>query len=107
LSHLPELDGLARTLTVLFPWGSLLLAVASTTAQLDGVRRLCHECASFEAVFGCDCERERAESQRLGLPELTGEYLCRDLSARFLVAGFRTTTIEQLAPADPRAMRTT
>jgi 16S rRNA (adenine(1408)-N(1))-methyltransferase len=65
-----ELFGLASSLTVLLPWGSLLRAVAA--GEVDGLARLCREGASLVVVFS-DVEPEEG------------------LIARYAAAGFHVS----------------
>lgn len=53
LAHAPgDLDGLASSLTVLLPWGSLLSCVARAGPELRQLRGLCTQKATVHFVFG-------------------------------------------------------
>ena len=90
IEHLPpELDGVADEVHVHFPWGSLLRAVATGERDvLRNVRRICSPGALLEVVLGLDPERDRSEIERLGLPELDGDYLANQLAGCYQSAGF-------------------
>ena len=66
-----ELSGLADTLTVLLPWGSLLAAVARPDgAALRALCGLCQSGARVRVLFGYGAETERAAMRELALPRL-------------------------------------
>jgi 16S rRNA (adenine(1408)-N(1))-methyltransferase len=69
LDELPEpFAGTASSLTVLFPWGSLLQAVAS--GDEGGLRKLaacCRPGATIEVVTAIDAAADAGELARLGL----------------------------------------
>lgn len=103
-----ELAGVADRVTVLFPWSSLLRAVAAPDVELlANVRGLCRTGATLEVVLGYDCERERTQVDRLALPELTEEYLTRELPPRYRDAGFRVQRVEALTHEALRALPST
>jgi 16S rRNA (adenine(1408)-N(1))-methyltransferase len=82
----PELEGIADSLVVLLPWGSLLQAVAAPeVAVLAGLARLCKPRAELRVVFGYDPSIEGAVAA--ALPPLTVEHM-RALPARYAEAGF-------------------
>ena len=86
-----ELDGVADELHVHFPWGSLLRAVATgDVVVLRNLRRICSTGALLEIVIGLDPVRDRAEMERLGLTELSLEFVDRELIPNYAAAGFQT-----------------
>jgi 16S rRNA (adenine(1408)-N(1))-methyltransferase len=91
IEELPdELDGIASEMHIQFPWGSLLRGVALEEQQvLKGLRRLCRDNALLEVIIGVDAERDQSELRRLGLPELSGEYLENKLAPAYEADGFR------------------
>lgn len=104
----PELAGTADRVTVLFPWGSLLRAVVlPDVGLLANVRGLCRPGAVLEVVLGYDCERERAEVDRLALPELTERHFARELPSRYRDAGFRVHHVDALTRDYLRALPST
>jgi len=99
-----ELDGLAGHISVLFPWGSLLRAVAlPDPCVLAGIRRLARPGATLEAVFSYDGDRESAEVARLGLPPVSTSRL----AAAYAESGFGLTALDTLSAADLKAIPST
>ena len=90
MEQLPsELSGLAGEIYVLFPWGSLLRAVAcGDVVVLKGLRRICTPGALLQILVGLDVEKDRSEIRRLRLPELSREYVETTLLPRYREAGF-------------------
>ncbi len=58
-------------------------------------------------MLGYDCGRERAEVERLGLPELTKAYLTGDLARGYRAAGFRVDAVERMTTDALRALPST
>ena len=84
-----ELTGIADEVHVQFPWGSLLKAVAMGDELILGnLRRLGRREARLEILIGFDPTRDRSELNRLGLPELSGEYLEQELVPAYEANGF-------------------
>jgi 16S rRNA (adenine(1408)-N(1))-methyltransferase len=93
-----ELQGVADRVTAILPWGSLLAALARPAVPvLRGVRGLCQPGAVLTVVLGIDRERDRAEADRLGLPELDEAYLEGDLATGYAAASFAIETVRGLA----------
>jgi len=87
-----ELDGVADELHVHFPWGSLLRAVATGEVEvLRKLRRICSAGALFEVVIGLDPVRDRAEVERLEIPELSLQQIDAVLRGKYAAAGFAIT----------------
>jgi 16S rRNA (adenine(1408)-N(1))-methyltransferase len=81
-----ELAGIAGHVTVLFPWGSLLRAVAGPDpAVLAGIRRLCRAGASLEVTLGYDAVDAKGTA---GLAPLSRERLDDDVLPAYREAGF-------------------
>jgi 16S rRNA (adenine(1408)-N(1))-methyltransferase len=84
-----ELEGVAGELTVLFPWGSLLRAVAAPEAAvLAGMRRVCASGATIRIALALPLERESASFARAGLEAISEEHLRRGLVGAYAGAGF-------------------
>jgi 16S rRNA (adenine(1408)-N(1))-methyltransferase len=84
-----EFDGVADEIHVHFPWGSLLRGVATgDAAVLRSLRKAAADGCMLELIIGIDPERDRAEVERLGLPELTPVVLHTYLIPRYREAGF-------------------
>lgn len=108
VENLPaELDGVADEVHVHFPWGSLLGAVAAGDAEvLCNLRRVCAPNCLLEVVIGVDPARDRAELERLGLPELSPSYLETVLAQKYSRAGFDVTETGSLSQADWSRLQT-
>lgn len=84
-----ELDGSADEIHIHFPWGSLLRAVAvGDEAVLTSLRRICAPECVLEIIIGVDQERDKTEIARLGIPELSSEYIVNILMPRYKAIGF-------------------
>lgn len=84
-----ELNGLVSDITVLFPWGSLLKAVATTDEQfLAGLKRISAPGARFKALFSLEPTIEKKVMESFGLPSLSSESLDL-LKAAYVRAGFK------------------
>ena len=84
-----ELTGIADEVHIQFPWGSLLKAVATgDELVLKNLRRLCRGKAQLNIIIGLDASRDQSELRRLGLPELSAEYLARMLIPAYKANGF-------------------
>ena len=103
-----ELDGIADEVHVLFPWGSLLRAVAAgDAAALAGLRRICTPDARLRVVIGLDADRDRSELERLGLEPLSLPYIDSVLAARYRDAGFDVIARDVLSPAEWHSLHST
>ncbi len=102
-----ELNGVADEIHIHFPWGSLLKAVASgDEAVLAALGRIAaHECM-LEIVIGIDEERDRSEIARLGLPDLSSEYLKHVLAPKYEKAGFEVLDYGSLDPSEWSRLKT-
>lgn len=97
----PELDGLADEIHIHFPWGSLLRAVLSADPSVLGnLRRACAPGCLLEIVVGLDPSRDRAEIERLQLPQLSKAYLAEILPEKYRAAGFDVLETGVLTPSD-------
>lgn len=84
-----ELAGLADTVSVNFPWGSLLDAlVRPDPTVLAALRRLSRDGGDLLALFNQSVFDDRAYADRLGLPELTDARVDEALRPAYLAAGF-------------------
>jgi 16S rRNA (adenine(1408)-N(1))-methyltransferase len=102
IENLPEeLNETADEIHIHFPWGSLLAAVAlCENRALAAVRRICAPGCILEIIIGIDQERDRAEIERLGLPQLSEEYLRKTLLVKYAAAGFEILESGALNPAE-------
>jgi 16S rRNA (adenine(1408)-N(1))-methyltransferase len=79
-----ELNTVADEIHVHFPWGSLLRSVAIGELRvLQGLRRLLVDGGLLEVVIAVDADRDRTEVQRLGLPNISLDYLTSVLEPRY------------------------
>jgi 16S rRNA (adenine(1408)-N(1))-methyltransferase len=106
LESLPcELSGLAGHLTVHFPWGSLLRAVALPDPDgLAEIARLCRPGADLEVTLSYDPRDTRIGE--LGLP-LTAEHVADVLPGVYREAGFRNVCIREMTAREAAALPTT
>ncbi|MGE3076476.1 MAG: hypothetical protein AB7N24_11395 [Dehalococcoidia bacterium] len=91
LGSVEELPGtfqeLANSVTVLFPWGSLLRAVAAPVDEdIERFAGLCAEGAAIDIVTAIDTEADKAELSRLGLAGFSVERMADCWSRGFHVA---------------------
>lgn len=84
-----ELSQVADEVRIQFPWGSLLKAVAiGDELILKSLRCLCRKEARLEVLISFDPARDGSELARLGLPELSREYLEQKLVPAYETNGF-------------------
>jgi 16S rRNA (adenine(1408)-N(1))-methyltransferase len=84
-----ELDEVADEVHIHFPWGSLLRVVAAgDETGLHNLRRICAPEGVLEIIMGLDPERDRSETERLGLKLLSTDYVDQELNSRYRAAGF-------------------
>lgn len=102
-----ELDAVADEIHIHFPWGSLLQAVACGESEiLKSLRKICGEDCLLEIVFGVDREKDKAEIERLELPEFSNEYLEKTLVLKYEAAGFRLLKKGILSATDRENLET-
>ena len=77
VENLPEeLDGIADTVWIILPWGSLLQGVVQGKAGvLSNIAKIMSQDAALKVFINYDIKYEPAEIERLGLPELTIDYV--------------------------------
>ncbi len=102
IENLPdELNAAADEIHIHFPWGSLLKAVSTGDRNaLRNLRRISAPDCLLEIIIGIDEQRDRAEIERLALPQLSTEYLQNVLTPKYRAAGFETIENGVLSPAD-------
>ena len=85
-----EFSETADEIHIHFPWGSLLKAVATADENvLTSLRRIAAPGCLLEIVIGIDRERDKAEVERLDIPDLTPIFLHSYLIPKYAAAGFR------------------
>jgi 16S rRNA (adenine(1408)-N(1))-methyltransferase len=102
IEELPtDLNDTANEIHIHFPWGSLLRAVATGDENaLRGLHRIGARGCLLEVVIGIDTERDRAEIERLALPDLSLNYIESVLTARYEQIGFEMREKGVLSIAD-------
>jgi 16S rRNA (adenine(1408)-N(1))-methyltransferase len=96
-----ELNAAADEIHIHFPWGSLLKAVAcGDTKVIGSLRRIAGVDCLLEIVIGIDPVRDRTEILRLGIPEITRDYVRQVLRKKYLDAGFELVDHRQLDVAE-------
>ncbi len=89
----------------MFPWGSLLAAVAGASeAALANIRRVCKTNARLTVVIGLDAVKDRTEIERLELPEAVEATPA--LGSYYTRAGFRLIEVEKMPTGDAAKFRT-
>ena len=85
-----ELVQLADAITVLFPWGALLQAVAVPEREaLHRLARIGKPGARVRFLYGYGIGREAAAVEELGLPALGGSSILRALERAYADAGLQ------------------
>lgn len=85
-----ELSGLADTLAVNFPWGSLLSALVRPDPEvLAGLRGLLKPGGELVMLLNQSVLDDRPYAERLGLPPLTDERFEEVVGPAYLAAGFQ------------------
>lgn len=96
-----EFARIASEIHINFPWGSLLRAVAPRDAAVLGsLRGIARPDAVLEILLGVDPERDRAELERLGVPEINTAYINTELASRYEAAGFSLVESRELEPCE-------
>ena len=88
LEHLPrELEGLAHTITINFPWGSLLKAlVTPDVGSLKAIAGLAQTNARFAVLINYSVFTDLDYAMRIGLPNLTPEFIQEVLKPNYAAA---------------------
>jgi 16S rRNA (adenine(1408)-N(1))-methyltransferase len=96
-----EFTGIASEIHINFPWGSLLRAAATGDAEiLKSVRGIARIGAALEILLGVDQERDRAELQRLGIPQIEASYIRSVVIPNYESAGFSLIEFRELASTE-------
>jgi 16S rRNA (adenine(1408)-N(1))-methyltransferase len=102
-----ELNGIADEIHINFPWGSLLRVVATGDQDiLRSLRRLVVPHGVLEIIIGLDPERDKAEIERLHIPDVTSESVCSKLISQFEIAGFELVESRRLDRSEWSCMET-
>ena len=102
VEELPEeFAGIADEIYINFPWGSLLRAVATgDLGVLASLNVVLKPKGTLKITAGIDPNRDRAELDRLGVPQIDLAYVEGSLSAAYGDAGFRMTDCCELAMSE-------
>jgi len=93
-----ELDGVANEVHIHFPWGSLLKGVATGDETImKNIHRICAPDAVLEVIIGVDHKRDATELRRLGISDLSKEFIATALTARYQDCGFEILEIGSYA----------
>lgn len=96
-----EFNGIADEIHIHFPWGSLLRAVATgDDAVLRSLRRIAAPGCLLEIIIGLDPELDRAQMEKLGVPDLTPTILHSFLIPKYIAAGFELRQCRSLDKAE-------
>ena len=102
-----EFESTADEIHIHFPWGSLLKAVSTADESvLSSLRKICAPRALLEIVIGIDLERDKAEVERLDIPELTPVFLHSYIFPKYAAAGFKLVEHGKLGPSEWSEMET-
>jgi 16S rRNA (adenine(1408)-N(1))-methyltransferase len=109
LEMLPEeLLNSANKLYITLPWGSLLSAVASPTANsILAIKNILAANAAVEIIFGYDPELEPSESLRLGLAKIDENYIRKEITPVFAQNGFQPESLACLKARDLKNLNST
>lgn len=92
-----EFNRVANEIHIHFPWGSLLRAVAAgDETVLASLRRIAAFGCLLEIAIGVDARRDRAELERLGIPELSENHLNSTLIPKYAAVGFAVKECREL-----------
>jgi len=101
----PELHGIADTVWIILPWGSLLQgAVLGKKEVLSGIAQLMAPGAVLKMVINYEIKYEAAEIERLGLPPLSGDYIDAVLSPKYEREGIILTKKHFLGPEETKGI---
>src|SRR5687768_14233424 len=103
-----EFDGVADEIHIHFPWGSLLKAVVTGDPEvLASLRRIAAPGCLLEIVIGIDPERDKTETERLGIPEMTPIFVHSYLLPKYKGARFELLDHARLNPSEWSRLETT
>jgi 16S rRNA (adenine(1408)-N(1))-methyltransferase len=101
------LAGRATLVTVNYPWGSLLRAVAAPEAEgLGAVAGLVRPGGRLLALLNASAAEDSAYAERLDLPPLDGEHLRESLVPGWTAAGLEVVEARLLDPGEEPPHRT-
>lgn len=93
-----ELSGVASSVQVQFPWGSLLRGVINgEIGILSNLRRICAPGAKLTIITALDPARDQSEIERLEIRAPTLSYLRSELYLKYQAPGFTPVDVGPLA----------
>lgn len=104
-----ELFGIADSMSILMPWGSLLKAVvlgSSSELQNISASLKSDSLVTLDLLFGYTQDAEPSEVERLNLDSLSLDYIKSSIVPKFLEIGFTDVTISTLQKEDLRNFNT-
>lgn len=107
-----ELYGVADSITVILPWGTLLQGIVNGTAEvLEKIKKMFKPgskgISKLEIVFGYSQDAEPSEVRRLGLDKLDKNYISEIMVPAFAGARLKTEKIDELTKTDLNNFETT
>jgi len=103
-----ELHGIADTVWIILPWGSLLQGVVLGRKKVLGnIAHLMSAGATLKVTINYEIKYEAAEIERLGLPPLTEDYVNSALDEKFGDAGFILTRTRLIGPEEAKKFPST
>lgn len=102
IEHFPtELKGVADSVYVILPWGTLLKAlIAAEQAVLDLLNSLFRNSGFIQLIFGYSQDAEPGEVSRLGLEKLNLNYIYEKMVPAFIHSGFKVGCVADLKKED-------
>lgn len=92
-----EIIGVANSLSVILPWGSLLKQIVN--ADFESIKKLCScvkKPGEIEIILGYHKELEPSEVARLELQELNEDYIKQNLIPVFFNLGYTDVSVSQM-----------
>lgn len=103
-----ELTGIADTVYINFPWGTLLQGIVFVNELIwQNIKKVCKTNAVVQITLGYNTEHDKKEVDRLSLPVLDEQYIQNVLLPGFKVYGFKTINVKKLISSDVREYPTT
>ncbi len=102
-----ELHGMADSVTVYFPWGSLLESVVKPIPEsMLQIRSVAKPGAAFTIITTYQSIYEGAEIEKRGLPELSTGFFENEHAAALKELGFSTKVVRELTAEDVQEIGT-
>lgn len=103
-----ELMGIADSVSVLLPWGTLLQTIVlGSPAELITIYMLLKNEGTLDLLFGYAHDTEPSEVERLNLNNLSLEYIKTAIMPKFLEIGFSGGSINEVQKDELKTFETT